>query len=263
MVGGASDERASDLPLETVKRADALGALRAGVRNRSELMTALGVSRTTVHRIIRSLEDHGFVTQDGNHFRLTALGRTVAAEVESFRRSVHAADRLEPLLDTVGEQADTLDIEHFTGATVTTVEPSNPYAPLQRFMELLRNADSIQGFDTTTIAPVFVDDIRDEILGGMTVDVVYLPAVVDSIVDAYADEINDAMASGRVTLSTHDDLPFGLAIFDDTIGVGGYDPETGMLRTFVDTSNPNAREWARSLYRRYRDEATVLDRPLD
>jgi predicted transcriptional regulator len=202
------------------------------------------------------------VTQDSHDFRLTPLGRVVAAEVASFGQTVDAADRLEPLLDAVGDEADTLDVAQFVDATVTTVEPSNPYGPLERSIDLLRDSNSLRGFDTTTIVPLFVNEIRDEILGNMTVDVIHLPSVVDTIVDSYPDQIGNAMASGQITLSAHENLPFGLVIFDDTIGVGGYDSETGTLRTFVDTSDPDAREWAHSLYRRYRSEASELERPL-
>ncbi|WP_232702691.1 helix-turn-helix transcriptional regulator [Halobacterium wangiae] len=138
------------------------------------------------------------------------------------------------------------------------MEPTNPYKPVVRFLERLRESDSIVGFDTTSIAPIFVAEIRDEILGGMEVDVVYLPSVVDDILDTYPDEVRRTVASGNLRLSVHDDLPFGLAIFDDYVGVGGYDEETGMLRAFVGTDDPAAREWALDLYEQYRAEARVV-----
>ncbi|WP_232703278.1 helix-turn-helix transcriptional regulator [Halobacterium wangiae] len=249
----------NSLPIESIKRADTLDALHEGAMDRADLMATLDVSRTTVHRVVRALEGRGLIVQDGSEFRLTPLGRAVAAEVASFRRGVRTASRLEPLLEAVGDDAAAIDVSLFEDATVTTMAPTNPYGPVGRFMELLVASPSLRGFDTTTIAPVFVDNIRDEILGGMEVDVVYLPAVVDAVVDSYPDEVRAAVDSGRLTLSTHPDLPYGLAIFEDRIGVGGYDAETGMLRAFVDTSDPAAREWALAEYERYREEATVLD----
>lgn len=248
-----------DLPLEAVKRGDALAALADGVNRRADLMDELGVSRTTVHRIVRSLESLDVVAQVGHEFRLTALGNRVAAEVAEYRHRLEAAERLQPLLEPLGDAAATLDVVHFADATVTTMGRSNPYAPVQRFMDLLRASTSIRAFDTTTVAPVFVDDIRDEILGGMSVDVVYLPAVAEDIVHTYPEEVRDAMDTGLLTLSTSSDLPFGLAIFDDRIGVGGYDPETGMLRAFADTANPDARDWALDEFRRYRDAAAPFE----
>lgn len=249
------------LPAEAVKRADALAALRDDPKDRATLMAALDVSRTTIHRIVRTLEAQELLEQDGHEFHLTALGRTVADEVSTYRRRLRTARRLQPLLETIDDEAVAFDVGPFEDATVTAMAPSNPYAPVARFMELLRDSETLRGFDTTTVAPVFVDEIRDQILGGLETDVVYLPGVARDVVESYPDGVAAAVESGRLTLSMHDDLPFGLAIFDDRVGLGGYDGETGMLRVFVDTDDPTAREWALDRYREYRATADPVAVP--
>lgn len=70
-----------------------------------------------------------------------------------------------------------------------------------------------------------------------------------------------AVESDQLTLSAHDDLPSGLAIFDDRIGLGGYDADSGMLPAFVDTDDPDAREWALKRHERYREAADVVAIP--
>ena len=256
MVAGGSDDR---LPLEGLKRGDALTVLRDGPMDRASLMASLDVSRTTIHRIVRGLEARDLLHQHGNEFELTAFGHTVADEVAAYRRRVRAAERLKPFLETTPELPVDLDVGLFDRARVTEMEPTNPYGPVARFMELLADSETLYGFDTTTVAPIYVDEIRDEILGGMETDVVYLPSVVEDIVATYGPEIAAVVQSGHLTLSTSEDLPFGLAIFDDRVGLGGYDAETGMLRVFVDTAAPEAREWALDLYAEYREAATPLD----
>jgi predicted transcriptional regulator len=249
------------LPLAGIKRGDALTSLRDGPMDRAALMERLDVSRTTIHRIVRALEARDIVEQRGNEFELTTFGQTVADEVAAYRRRVRAAGHLKPFLETTPDLPVELDVGLFQRAQVTETEPTNPYGPVARFMELLVDSETLYGFDTTTIAPIYVDEIRDEILGGMETDVVYLPSVVEDIVDTYATEIAAAVESGHLTLSTHEDLPFGLAVFDDRVGLGGYDSETGMLRAFVDTADPGAREWALDLYERYREAATPMELP--
>ncbi|WP_435365781.1 helix-turn-helix transcriptional regulator [Haloarchaeobius sp. DYHT-AS-18] len=246
------------LPVEAIKRADALKTLRDAPKTRAALMDALDVSRTTIHRIVRDLEARDLLAQTDDEFELSAFGRTVATEVTTYHQRLTAARRLQPFLDTHTDRAVELDVGLFADARVTEQEPTNPYAPVTRFMELLRDSDTLYGFDTTTIAPIFVDEIREEILDGMETDVVYLPTVVEDIVDAYPKAVKAALESGELSLSTHDDLPFGLAIFDDRVGIGGYDNETGMLSVFVDTDNPAARDWALDLYERYHEEAAPL-----
>lgn len=245
------------LPVEAIKRGAALTALREGAMERTELMTALDVSRTTIHRIVRRLEAQDLLRQQGHEFELTAFGRTVADEVAAYRRRVLAARRIKPFLETVPEID--IDVGLFADARVTETMPTNPYGPVARFMRLLKGSETLYGFDTTTVAPIYVDDIRDEILGGMETDIVYLPTVVEDMVEAYPGDLATAAESGQLTLSKHDDLPFGLAIFDDRIGLGGYDSETGMLRVFVDTDDPDARDWAVDLYEQYRADAVPLD----
>lgn len=251
-------ESVDELALTALKRADALELLTDGSRTRAELMSSMDVSRTTIHRTIRTLEGEGLIEQDGESFLLTPLGSTVAREVTTYRKRLRAATHLQPLLETLGDRACELRTEFFADAHVCEMEPTNPYKPVVRFLERLRESDSIVGFDTTSIAPIFVAEIREEILGGMEVDVVYLPSVIDDILETYPEEVKTTVASGNLRLSVHDDLPFGLAIFDEYVGIGGYDEETGMLRAFADTADPEAREWALEQYERYRAEATVV-----
>lgn len=247
------------LPADAIKRWEALQALRDGPNDRAALMATLDVSRTTIHRIVRHLEARELITQAGREFSLTVFGSVVADEVATYRERVLAAERLKPFLETVPEPAADFDISLFADARVTTMEPRNPYAPLARFMELLTESDLLLGFDTTTIAPIYVDDIRDEILDGMETDVIYLPSVLEDMVAVYEAEIQTAVDSGQLTLSEHTELPFGLAIFEDRIGLGGYDSETGLLRVFVDTDATAAREWALDQFQGYREEATLLE----
>lgn len=252
----SAEAATNELALTVLKRADALVLLSASPRTRSELMNELDVSRTTIHRTIRTLEDAELIEQDGDTFELTPLGRTIVDDVTTYQRSLIAANHLHPLLETLGDRAGELRTEFFADANIATMGPRNPYRPVERFIECLRESDTIRGFDTTSIAPIFVAEIREEILGGMTVDVVYLPSVIDDIMATYPDEVEKTVASGNLRLATHEGLPFGLAVFDDRVGIGGYDEETGMLCVYVDTDDPDAREWAIAEYERYRAEAT-------
>lgn len=126
-------------------------------------------------------------------------------------------------------------------------------------MELLSGTATLRGFDTTSIAPVFVDEIRAEILGGMTTSVVYLPTVADQIAGSYGEELSNAMASGKLELYTRESLPFGLALFDDSVGLGAYDGQTGMLTVFIDTDEPDALAWGEQFYEFYRDDAELFE----
>jgi hypothetical protein len=54
-------------------------------------------------------------------------------------------------------------------------------------------------------------------------------------------------------------FPYGLAIFDDRVGIGGYDEETGLLQVFADTESPIAREWAERVFASVRADSKPID----
>lgn len=242
-----------------VQRADALAAFRDGPLRRAEVESELDVSRTTAHRIVTALTDHGFAERVDGACALTPFGEFAAAEVARVRRRFAAADVLRPFLDDIASAPVDFEASWFADADVVESLPGDPYAPLERFISLVKATDSLRGFDTTSIAPVFVDDIRAEVVGGMRTSIVYQPSVVAQIADSYGDELADAFASGYLELFTHDALPFGLALFDDRVGLGAYDDRTGMLSVFVDTDDPDAYAWGERLYETYRDEAASFD----
>lgn len=251
-----------DVILVAIQRADALGALSDGPLRRAELEEAIGVSRTTAHRIVRALAEHGLTERTGEGHALTPFGAVVADEVARTRTNVDAARSVGPFVDALAGTPFGIDASRFAGATVTTAGPGDPYAPVSRFMELLVATEELRGFDTTSIAPIHVDEIRAEILGGMRTSIVYLPDVAEQIATAHPEKLRASLESGRLELFTSEELPFGLALFDDRIGLGAYDEGTGMLSRFVDTDDPEAIRWGETLYEHYRDAATRYEPPF-
>lgn len=250
----------SEVVVTAVKRATTLRALSDQPLTRSELQTDIGVSRTTTHRIVRDLTEKSLVRRVDGDYELTPLGRIVATEVGKLQDTVELATRLEPLLPSLDGTG--IDVELLTNATITVQEPSDPYSPVRRFVSLLRDSKTLRGFDTTTIAPMYVDEIRENIFDGMRTEIIYLPTVIDQLLTDHREATIRAIDSGHLELLVNEQLPFGLAMFDDRVGIGGYD-ETGVLRVFADTANPEVRAWAESLYEQYHEEATPLEEHSD
>lgn len=240
--------------LTLVRRADALEALATEPLDRRDLEARLGVSKPTVHRLTRTLGERGIVERSDGVFALTALGEVLAAEVATFARNVATARRLSPLFAAVEEHEPPFDHDAFAGATVTSAEPIDPYRPVRRFRSLVAETTTLRGFDTTPIAS-FPLDASQHPLDGTTAEFVYPPAIVEHLLSSDVRWVNEALESGRLVLRVHDDVPHGLALFDDRVGIGRYCETTGALRTFVDTDAPAACEWARAVYDSYRATA--------
>ena len=66
-----------------------------------------------------------------------------------------------------------------------------------------------------------------------------------------------------MTLRTREDLPYGLALFDDRVGIGGYDETPGLMQGFVDTDAPIARERIERVYAWVRADSKSLEEQSD
>lgn len=248
----------TDSLIELVRRAPVFTALRERPMDRRELQNHLDVSRPTVHRLTRALDDRGLIERVDGEFTLTALGEVVGAATEAFEREVAVAHHIAPILPAVSEERPSFDPAAFADATVTSVEPGNPYRPVNRFMSLVAETDTLRGLDPASINPLHLDDIHDRILDGMVTEAVFPPAVVEGLFESVPERIERAFASGNLELHTHESLPFGLTLCDERVGVGVYDDETGLLCTYVDTDAPAAYEWGEAVYTNYHNAATPL-----
>ena len=253
----------TDALIEVIRRAPVFAALRERPMDRRDLQEHLGVSRPTVHRLTRALADRGFIERVEGEFTLTALGTTVAVATETFEREVETAHRIAPVLSVVETETPPLDVAAFADATVTSAEPGNPYRPVTRFMSLVAETDPLRGLDPAAINPLHLDDIHERILGGMQTEAIFPAGVVTELIEAVPDRMESVLESGNLTLHTHESLPFGLTLCDERVGIGVYDGETGLRRTYVDTDGPAAREWCEAVYESYRDAATPLAEHAD
>lgn len=238
-------------------RVAVLDALNEEPIDRRQLQERLDVDRVTLGRILGECEQRGWVTVD-DACSLTVVGRLVADEFADFRRFLAATRDLRSLVGVEPVEDPSFPADRLTAATITTAADGDPYAPIRRFMDLLAASDTLRGYDTTTIAPMYVEDIREEILDGMRTEVVYRPSVIAQIVGDYREAVAEAVDAGLLSLWVADDLSCGLAIFDDRVAIGAYAADTGTLDVFVDTDDEAIREWAIDGFQTTRDAAVPL-----
>jgi predicted transcriptional regulator len=151
-----------------------------------------------------------------------------------------------------------LDIELFTDAVVTTPALGAPHRTVERFVELVEETDSVRGFAPTTVDSD-MDALFRNVLEGMEAELLWPPDLTETILSSHPERFPAAVGSGSLTVLTNEDLPCACAIFDDRVGLAGYDHETGQMRATVDTDAPETRRWAEALYESYRRDARPLD----
>jgi predicted transcriptional regulator len=239
----------TDKLLDVIQHRELLEVLVEEPLYRDEIQDQLGVSRATSHRFTRWLQDNEFAERVDNRYRLTGKGQVYTDEVLRFERNLRTATAIAPLLDTICEHHQEFVIPPFADSTVTTATPEDPHRPVARFIALLRESSTFRGFNTTHMVPPALADVYDHLFNGIDTELIYLPDIVDNLVETYPERLRSAIDSGHVELRSRETLPYGLALFDDHVGIAGFDEETGMMRVFVDSDSAIACAWADRVFK--------------
>lgn len=248
-----------DRLIELLGLTQALEAVGDGPLDRRELERRLDVSKTTSYRFTRSLAELELIEKSGGMYERTSRGDVVAATLSSFETTVQTTLTLAPILQVLDEAAAEIPIEAFSDANVTSLDGGDAFGQVDRFIALVEETDSLRGIDLNAIAPMYIDEITKLVLEGMELEMISTPTVVEDTADKYPYACAKLCINGNVKPMIHDDLPFGLAILDDRVGIGVPHPDERRLRAFVDTNSSVVREWADAVFATYRDESIRLE----
>jgi predicted transcriptional regulator len=239
-------------------RVEALEALAEAPRRRTDLRDLTGASRSTIRRMLCAFEERGWIARDGRRYEATALGAFVATGVTDLLERMETEHDLRVVWEWLPADTIGLDLELFADAVVTVPEFGAPDRPVDRFVELIEETETLRAFMPTSVGRDVGTLFRNAV-GGMNAEVLWPSTLIDVLRNAPPEHFEAALESGNLTVLVHDDLPCGCALFDDRVGLAGFDPETGIVRVTVDTDAPEARRWASDLYAGYRREARLLD----
>ena len=253
----------TDLLGDIVRHGPVLEVLLEEPLDRREIEACLDISRATSHRYTQWLDEQGFVEKVDGRFQLTWRGTVIAEEVLRFEANVRTAHRMTPLLEAVCEDHRDFVLEPFVDARITVAEPDDPYKPIERFIALVSKSDTFRGFNTTHMAPLILGDFHQQVFGETDTEIIYLPHIVERLLKTYPERAQEAIDRGHLALRMRDELPYGLALFDERVGIGGYDETTGLMQVFVDTDAPIAVEWAERVYTSVRADSSPLDAKAD
>jgi len=238
-------------------RVGVLETLADGPRDRRELRAATGASDPTIGRILGDFEDRGWSRRDGHDYVLTGVGAYVAEHFATLVDRMAVEGRFRDVWPWLPTELPGFSVDLVADAVLTVVAPGDPYAPATRCGSLFRAADWIRGFDAGLTAPHHFEALYQRIVDGMDTELILPSEVSRKIRRTYPEQAAAVVASEHLRLWWNDDLPlYRLTVFPDRVGIGGYDPDSGVLRVYVDTPSPEARSWAESTFRAFRRDAT-------
>jgi predicted transcriptional regulator len=240
-------------PSTLVKRAELLDALRAEPRTAGELERALSMSRSTVHRATEHLVERNVLRKEGQEFALTDPGRVAADEVVGFRDRMDGIEKLEPFLETADVSGVDLPFSALADAAVVRPDAKESHRVESVIRDRIASAESLRLF-SGVVSPFYLEEIRDVVVTGATVEAVFDPKAVEVLFDEYAALSKDAAKAGEIAIKIHERCPFELFVFEETVGLAAHD-DRGSPRLFVESSSEAVFDWADRLFERYATES--------
>jgi predicted transcriptional regulator len=253
---GAPPITTSKLVDTLTQRFDFIECLLEEPLDKRALVTELEASRSTVDRGVRDLEVLGLIEHCGEGYELAQWGQSVAREYSEFEKRLQVIARLKEFLRWIDPAEFDIDLALLTDAELLLPEPYNPYAMVDRNVELLRTAGTVRA-----LMPFGTRHALEAIHESVVYNGNYIEGVVTSgLANAfqsnprYVELFKELVPTGRFEVFVCDGgLPYLLNVLNETVQIGV--DEEGEPRAFLETDSAEVNEWADSVYNDYKQQA--------
>lgn len=233
----------------------------SGQTSWEELRAKSSASRTTLQRNLNELESRGWIKKSPPRYHsLTLPGKCVTERYSELVKTVRATNQLDSDLEWFLSDTFDFDVRQIADADVTTSSEANPYAPIDRQLDVMQSADTFRWL-VSTLGMQSMRVVRNCVLDRHELHVVIVdPAVADLIQSEqeYMDITDDLISSSCCEiLVAQDEIPFYLGISDSVVQIGAQD-DNGLLQAIVETERNEMREWALETLEEYRRSAMKL-----
>ena len=183
-------------------------------------------------------------------------GQSVAREYREFEKRLQVIARLKEFLRWIDPVEFDLDLALLTDAELLLPESYNPYAMVDRNVELLRSAGTVRAlvpFGTRHALEAIHESV---VYNGNYIEGVVTPGSANAFQSnpRYVELFEELVPTGRFRVFVCDgDLPYLLSVLDETVKIGV--DEQGEPRAFLETDSAEVNEWADSVYNDYKQQA--------
>ncbi|MFC5973378.1 helix-turn-helix transcriptional regulator [Halomarina salina] len=256
------DSRPSTLLDLLTRRTSVLRELNNDPVRKRDLAARLDVSRSTVDRALRELATQDLVERTDDGYRTTLAGRLTLDAFDHLQERTRGIDAALDVLTVLPHDAP-FPPDLFAGATVVRPSPIAPHRPAETNAQLLSWADNVNGL-ISAVSEQYVDNYRDAIDGGTSVQMVFPSAVLERLVSEYGTADDPVFHRDIVEVrQTSETLPCSVKLHErdgeQVASLTVYGPDG--LRGLVTNDSPEAVSWTASFIDRHWDAADPLPSP--
>ncbi|MDS0222187.1 DUF1724 domain-containing protein [Haloarcula sp. S1AR25-5A] len=241
-------------------RVEVLRLLAAEPHSRGELAAETGASQATLGRIIADFENRSWIRRTGGEYVATATGHIVADGFTDLLDILETERGLRDIVQYLPTDAMDFDLRHLADATITVPSQTRPNAPVQRLLDLLRDAEKVQ-----TFSHAFNDQtirvVQERVAAGdQQFSGVFSPGAIDALTadDRLRSRLESLRAEPNASFRVRPEgVPLAVMIADDVVHMLLRD-DSGVLQASLDTTAPAVREWATETFDTYWESAEPL-----
>lgn len=228
------------------RRHTVLEAAGTDVVDKRDLTDRVSVSRSTVDRAVRELEQLGLLERVNGGYRRTVVG-TVA--LEEYQRSVERLAAITTSADVISHLPPdvSIDVSALVDAEVLVPTQESPFQSMSYTNDLIRRADRLRICAIAVIPPQVELLHREIVENGMALEGITNHGSLDVLVSQYREETVEALETGRYDLYVTDErIPYGVVTAETPDGPEmciSFCGDEGIAGTIAN-DDPEAVAWA-------------------
>jgi predicted transcriptional regulator len=242
-----------------IRRIEFLEYLLEQPKDKRMLVDDIGMSRATVDRGLRELENTGLIEYTDGRFTLSTIGKITERGLSNITNTIELGQRLRPFLRWISYDNFDIDIHLLADAELLLPEPGDPWAMMNRHVQMLKEADDGRVVQPLTSLYAMEAAYERIVNAGATGASVVGPSVADTFQTNpnYTELVEGMIATGRFDLYVYEDnIPYFIGVFDETVQIGV--DEDGNPRAILETDSAKVLEWAENKYEEYRQQAKPM-----